>query len=159
MSSPPSTETTAIVFFDGVCNLCNGAVNFIIDRDPEGYFRFAPLQSDVAQSHLNEESQSIRDGDTIVLLEGGQTYVRSTAALRIARHLSGPWPLLFLAIIIPRPVRDAVYKIIANNRYDWFGRRDRCRMPTPELKDRFLEYEPHESGAASTTSSDRGVPE
>lgn len=144
---PPSTppepvgEPSAIVFFDGVCNLCNDVVNFIIDHDPKGYFRFAPLQSDVAQAHLDGETEH-RDGNTIVLLEENQAYVRSTAALRVARQLSGPWPLLFSAIIIPRPLRDAVYDLVARNRYDWFGRRDQCRMPSPELKDRFLDYDP-----------------
>lgn len=129
----------AIVFFDGVCNLCNGTVNFIIDRDPEGYFQFAPLQSDVAQQHLHGSPE--QDPDSIVLLENGKTYRRSSAALRIARRLSGPWSLLALSLVIPRPIRDAVYRWIAQNRYDWFGRRDECRVPTPELKSRFLEYD------------------
>lgn len=148
MTTPTASESSlpdddhAIVFFDGVCNLCNGAVNFIIDRDPEGYFRFAPLQSDVAQRHLDETSKSAGELDTIVLLERGNAYMRSTAALRIARKLSRPWPLLFLAIVVPHPLRDAAYNWIANNRYGWFGRRDQCRMPTPELKDRFLDYDP-----------------
>ncbi len=134
-SSPP-----ALVLFDGVCNLCNGAVNFIIDHDPEGHFRFAPLQSEAAQARLADTD---RDGDlsTIVLVEDGAAYVRSTAALRIARRLTAPWPLLYLFIVVPRPLRDAVYKWIAHNRYDWFGKRDECRLPTPELKARFLDYE------------------
>lgn len=132
----------ALVFFDGVCNLCNGAVNFIIDHDPARYFRFAPLQSEVAQDHLEESVESSSDLSTIVLYEDGHTYVRSTAALRIARRLSGPWSLLYLAVVVPRPLRDAVYNWIANYRYDWFGRRDQCRLPTPDLKDRFLDYDP-----------------
>ncbi len=131
----------ALVLFDGVCNLCNGAVNFIIDRDPEGYFRFAPLQSEIAQSYLEDPSLG-QELSTIVLVEGGNTYVRSSAALRIARHLTGPWRLLALALLVPRPLRDLVYDWIAANRYDWFGKRDQCRMPTPELKNRFLDYDP-----------------
>lgn len=144
MNPDPATrhpDTESVVLFDGVCNLCNAAVNFIIDRDPEGYFQFAPLQSDVAQTYLNEFADTTSDLDTIVLYEDGETYSRSTAALHIARRLTGPWPLLFAAIVIPRPLRDAVYNWIANHRYDWFGRRDECRMPTPELTDRFLEYD------------------
>jgi predicted DCC family thiol-disulfide oxidoreductase YuxK len=131
----------ALVLFDGVCNLCNGAVNFIIDHDPDGHFRFAPLQSDVAQEHLRGTPAAGTTLDTIVLVEDGTPYVRSTAALRIARRLTAPWPLLYLFIAIPRPLRDAVYTWIAHNRYDWFGKRDACRLPTPDLKARFLEYE------------------
>jgi predicted DCC family thiol-disulfide oxidoreductase YuxK len=141
-AAPVSTDAHAIVLFDGVCNLCNGAVNFIIDRDPDGYFRFAPLQSDVAATYLDDADGPDADLSTIVLVEGGQTYVRSTAALRIARRLTGAWPLLFLAIVVPRPLRDAVYNWVAHNRYDWFGRRDECRVPTPALRDRFLDYDP-----------------
>jgi predicted DCC family thiol-disulfide oxidoreductase YuxK len=137
----PSSEH-AVVLFDGVCNLCNGAVNFIIDRDPDGYFRFAPLQSDVAGRLLAGTDAAGATLDTIVLVEGGTAYVRSTAALRIARHLSGPWPLLAAVLAVPRPLRDAVYDWVAEHRYQWFGRREQCRVPTPALKDRFLEYEP-----------------
>ena len=140
-SSDLTAKTHAIVFFDGVCNLCNGAVNFIIDRDPEGYFQFAPLQSDVARAHLEQAPGEDDALDSIVLLEHDQTFVKSTAALRIARRLSGPWSLLSLALVVPRPIRDTVYDWIAHNRYDWFGRRDECRLPTPELKSRFLEYD------------------
>jgi predicted DCC family thiol-disulfide oxidoreductase YuxK len=142
-SSPPDPSEHAVVLFDGVCNLCNGAVNFIIDRDPDGYFRFAPLQSDAGESLLADTGAADATLDTIVLVEDGGAYVRSTAALRIARHLTGPWPLLYAAMVVPRPVRDAVYDWVAEHRYDWFGKRDQCRVPTPNLKDRFLEYEPH----------------
>ena len=137
---PPRTEH-ALILFDGVCNLCNGAVNFIIDRDPDGVFRFAPLQSDVAQEHLAGTPAAGTTLDTIVLVEDGTPYVRSTAALRIARRLTAPWPLLALFLAVPRPLRDAVYNWIARNRYDWFGRRDQCRLPTPDLKERFLDYD------------------
>jgi len=142
-STSPGVSEHPVVLFDGVCNLCNGAVNFIIDRDPDGYFRFAPLQSDVAEQHLADTDAAGATLDTIVLVEDGDAYVRSTAALRIARRLSGPWPLLYAAMVVPRPVRDAVYDWVAEHRYDWFGKRDQCRVPTPDLKDRFLEYEPH----------------
>jgi len=139
----PSSDH-ALVLFDGVCNLCNSAVNFIIDRDPEGYFRFAPLQSEVAQSYLTEAGQH-QDLSTIVLVEEGDTYVRSTAALRIARKLTGPWPLLAVALAVPRPLRDFVYDWIADRRYDWFGKRAQCRVPTPALNRRFLDYDPPSS--------------
>ncbi len=132
----------ALVFFDGVCNLCNGAVTFIIDHDPKGYFRFAPLQSDVAATYLDDLADADRGLGTIILLEDDHTYVRSTAVLRIARRLTAPWSLLSLTLVVPRPLRDAVYNWIATSRYDWFGQRDQCRMPTPELKDRFLDYDP-----------------
>ena len=131
-----STSRNAVILFDGVCNLC-------IDRDPVGTFRFAPLQSDVGERLLANSGVSGGDLDTIVLVEDGEVFVRSTAALRIARRLSGPWPLLSVFLAVPRPLRDAVYDWVAVNRYDWFGKRDQCRVPTPALKDRFLEYEPH----------------
>jgi predicted DCC family thiol-disulfide oxidoreductase YuxK len=140
---PIPTEGHAVVLFDGVCNLCNGAVNFIIDRDPDGYFRFAPLQSGVAEQIMEGRGGVGADLDTIMLVEDDEVFVRSTAALRIARHLSGPWPLLYAFIVVPRPLRDAVYEWVAANRYRWFGRRDQCRVPTPELKARFLDDEPH----------------
>jgi predicted DCC family thiol-disulfide oxidoreductase YuxK len=142
-SVPDHRPDQALILFDGVCNLCNGTVNFILDHDPDGYFRFAPLQSEVAQEQLAGTDAAGADLDTVVLVEGGTVYVRSTAALRIARRLTAPWPLLALFLAVPRPLRDAVYDWIATHRYDWFGRRDQCRLPTPALKDRFLEYEVH----------------
>lgn len=128
-----------VLLFDGVCNLCNGAVQFIIQRDPEGRFRFASLQSDAAARLLNQFPEAPRDISTIVLIEKGKMYTRSDAALRAARHLPGLWPALYALIIIPRPVRNAVYDWIARNRYRWFGKKDRCMLPTPDLRGRFLE--------------------
>jgi predicted DCC family thiol-disulfide oxidoreductase YuxK len=128
--------TQATVLFDGVCNLCNASVNFIIDRDPRAYFHFAALQSDAAKQ-LGEHATS-GDPESIVLIEDQKRYERSTAALRIARKLSGAWPLFYAFIVVPRPLRDLVYRFIAKNRYKWFGRRDACRLPSPELKARFL---------------------
>src|SRR5580693_3210477 len=112
-----------IVLFDGVCNLCNGSVNFIIDRDPRGTFRFAALQSDAARRTLEGLGRSIPDGDpdSIVVVEGGRLYERSGAALRIARHMRGAWPLLAGLAVIPRPLRDALYRWLAARRYRWFG--------------------------------------
>jgi predicted DCC family thiol-disulfide oxidoreductase YuxK len=133
-------ETTkSIVLFDGVCNLCNGAVQFIINRDREGRFSFASLQSAVGQAQLRQFGLSTNAFDTFVLVEGGKAYTRSTAALRIARRLPGAWRLLYGLVIVPRPLRDWVYGLVARNRYRLFGRRDSCMMPTPELKAKFLD--------------------
>ncbi len=127
----------ALVLFDGVCNLCNSSVNFVIDRDPEAYFKFAALQDEAVQPFFAKYDLSPEYLDSIVLIEDGQSYRNSTAALRIARRLKGAWPLFYGFIIIPRPIRDVVYKWIARNRYRWFGKRDSCRLPTPELRARF----------------------
>lgn len=143
-ANAPSTEAaaaaagSAIILFDGVCNLCNGAVNFVIDHDPNAYFRFGALQADEAQPLIERHGLEDTALDSIVLVEDGQVYRKSTAALRIAKRLTGPWPLLYAFMIVPRPVRDGVYDWIATNRYDWFGKRDQCRIPTPDLKARFL---------------------
>ncbi|MCI0573316.1 MAG: thiol-disulfide oxidoreductase DCC family protein [Myxococcaceae bacterium] len=128
-----------VVLFDGVCNLCNGAVNFIIDRDPEARFRFASLQSPVGATLLERHGLKVQaEPESMVLLEGGHLYVRSTAALRIARHLRGAWRLLYVLLLVPRPLRDAAYRFIARHRYRWFGRTEACRVPTPALRARFL---------------------
>jgi predicted DCC family thiol-disulfide oxidoreductase YuxK len=132
-----------VVLFDGVCNLCTGSVLFIIRRDPRGVFRFAALQSPAAAALLKDAP--VRSGplpDSIVLVEGdgaARVSTQSTAALRIARRLRFPWPVLYALIVIPRPIRDWVYDFIAARRYRWFGKRDSCMMPTPELRARFLE--------------------
>lgn len=137
-----SVNGTSIILFDGVCNLCNGAVLFIIDRDPAGRFRFAPLQSELAVGLLRSLGVAATElgaaPDSIVLIEGDQVYSRSDAALRIAKGLRRPWPLLAWGKVIPRAIRDWVYDLVARNRYSWFGREDACRVPTPELRQRFL---------------------
>jgi predicted DCC family thiol-disulfide oxidoreductase YuxK len=129
-----------IVFFDGVCNLCNGTVQFILDRDPAGLFRFAPLQSDLATRMLGERGVVVdgNEPDSVLLLEGDRVYARSDAVLGITRHLSGAWPLLAIFAVAPRFLRDAVYRFVARHRYRWFGRTDACRVPTPALRARFL---------------------
>jgi predicted DCC family thiol-disulfide oxidoreductase YuxK len=138
-------EPTAspIVLFDGVCNLCNAAVNFILDHERSGELRFASLQSDAARALLAEHGAPVEqlgqgDPDTMVLLEGGRLFDRSAAALRIARRLRWPWRALAVFLIVPRPLRDLVYRFVARNRYRWFGKSDACRMPSPELRARFL---------------------
>ena len=129
-----------VILFDGVCNLCNAFVQFVIARDPAGRFRFASLQSDVARRLLGAIGHSIDETapDTIILIEDGRLFTRSTAALRVARRLRFPWPLAFALTAIPRPLRDAVYRFVAHRRYRWFGQRAVCMMPAPELRDRFL---------------------
>jgi predicted DCC family thiol-disulfide oxidoreductase YuxK len=132
---------TSIVLFDGVCQLCNRSVNFIIRRDRGGRFKFAPLQSHIGQECLRQHSLSPDEFDTFVLIAGGRAYTRSTAVLRVARGLSGLWPLAYLLIIVPKPVRDAAYQVVARNRYKWFGKREACMLPTAEVKERFLHTE------------------
>ena len=134
-------DTGGIILFDGVCNLCNGAVTFVIDRDTKGFFTFAPLQSNAARALLERHGLSPGTLDSIVLVEDGQVYQRSGAALRIARRLKGGWPLLYGFMAVPRFIRDRVYDFIAANRYRWFGKEDACRVPTPELRARFLPAE------------------
>jgi predicted DCC family thiol-disulfide oxidoreductase YuxK len=127
------------VLFDGVCNLCNASVGFIVDRDRRGYFSFAPLQSEVGRRLLAAHGPLPESMDSVVLLEGGRLYTRSRAALRIARRLDGAWPLLFALSILPVPLADAAYAWVARNRYRWFGRTEACRVPTAALRARFLD--------------------
>jgi predicted DCC family thiol-disulfide oxidoreductase YuxK len=127
----------SVILFDGVCNLCNAWVRFVIERDPHAHFAFAPLGSDAANDLLRER-QSTVTSDSIILVEKDAIYDQSTAALRIARRLSGGWSLTSVFLVVPRILRDAVYQLIARNRYRWFGRRSSCMIPTPELRARFL---------------------
>lgn len=128
-----------VIFFDGLCNLCNGAVQFVIKRDPKNLFQFASLQSEYATKVLAKFDLEPQQGDSFVLLENDKVYQRSTAALRVARKLSGLWPLLYALIIVPRFIRDAVYNYVAKNRYKWFGKKESCWIPTAELKEKFLD--------------------
>ncbi|WP_422008912.1 thiol-disulfide oxidoreductase DCC family protein [Roseivirga pacifica] len=139
MGKNSSIENQDVLLFDGVCNLCNGAVNFIIDHDPKGHFKFAALQSDFGQEKLKELGYNQQEFDSLVLLSEDKVYKKSSAALRIAKKLSGLYPLLYVFIIIPPFIRHGVYDIIAKNRYKWWGKRDSCRMPTPELRARFVD--------------------
>ena len=127
------------ILFDGVCNLCNGFVMFVIARDPGARFRFAALTSDAAQALLRQSGVTTPIPDSIVLLEDHQIYFRSDAPLRIARGLTFPWPLAYAAVIVPRFIRDRVYDAIAARRYRWFGRREACLVPTADLRQRFLD--------------------
>lgn len=129
---------SAIILFDGVCNFCNGSVNFIIERDPEKYFKFAPLQSEVGQKLLGEHRIDKTATDSVVLIEDGKVYLRTTAALRIARRLSGAWRYFYGFSIIPAGFRDVFYKLFAKYRYLMFGKQTACAVPTPEMRERFL---------------------
>ena len=129
---------SGIILFDGVCNLCNGFVQFVIARDPAARFRFAALQSAAGASLLRDAGVSGSPLDSIVLVAGGRAYIRSAAALRILRGLRFPWPLAYVLIAVPPFIRDRVYDFIAARRYRWFGRREVCMVPTSDLRRRFL---------------------
>ncbi|WP_207433894.1 thiol-disulfide oxidoreductase DCC family protein [Sabulibacter ruber] len=131
----PATTT---VLFDGVCNLCNGFVQFVINHDPEGYFHFTSLQSEMGQKVLKAHGLPTEQFKTVLLLENGKLYSRSTAALRIVRRLNGGWSLLYAFLLVPTFLRDPLYDWVSRNRYKWFGQQESCMLPTPELKARFL---------------------
>ncbi|MDA2919015.1 thiol-disulfide oxidoreductase DCC family protein [Desulfobacterota bacterium AH_259_B03_O07] len=134
-----STKTTKpIILFDGLCNFCSSIVQFAILRDPKGVFKFASLQSSIGNNLLKRFGLSIDDYDTFVLIENDEYFLRSSATLRLFKRLNGLWPLLYIFIVIPRPLRDYVYSIVAKNRYSWFGKRKECFIPTPEIESRFL---------------------
>ncbi len=134
-----TTSAHAIILFDGVCNFCNGSVNWIIRRDRRGYFRFAALQSDVGARLQLEYGLDPSALDTMIVIEGGKVYPKSTAALRIVRLLRPwPWAALYALIAVPRPVRDFAYDWFARRRYRWFGKREECIVPSPEVRERFL---------------------
>lgn len=139
VSSSPTHQISSVILFDGVCNLCNGAVQFIIARDPAAHFHFAALQSEASARLIATTGAREPLPDSMVLVEDGRVWTRSAAALRIARRLKFPWPAAYAMIVVPRPLRDWVYNLVARNRYGWFGRRDACMVPTPGLRARFLE--------------------
>lgn len=128
-----------IILFDGVCNLCNGSVLFIIKRDPEAKFSFASLQSSFGQSQLKKFNLPLGELNTIFLIKDENFFHKSDAALEIAKGMSGLWPALYIFKIIPSFIRNFVYDLIAKNRYRWFGKQDACMIPTPELKARFID--------------------
>ena len=127
-----------IIFFDGVCNLCNNSVQFIIKRDKKNKFKFASLQSSFAKSNLSKHID-VDKLESIVLLNEDKLYSKSTAALLIARELSGMWPMFYVFIIIPSFIRDWFYNVIAKNRYRIFGKKDSCMIPSPAFKEKFLD--------------------
>lgn len=136
--SQNSTLNYKIILFDGVCNFCNSSINFIIDHDPEKHFKFAPLQSDIGQEILRNFSKNTEDFDSVFLLKNNTLYQKSEAALEITKHLSGFWKYLSIFKILPAFFLNFFYDIVAKNRYRIFGKSDSCRVPTTELKERFL---------------------
>ena len=129
----------SIVLFDGVCNVCSASVNFIIRRDSKKHFLFAPLQSEIGKRLLREHNLDKEGIDSVILIENGQVFAHSTAALKIAAKLDGAWKMLSIFKFVPRKLRDFCYKLFAKNRYRLFGKKEVCMMPTPDIKARFLE--------------------
>lgn len=127
-----------IILFDGFCNLCNSSVQFIIKRDRKAIFSFAPLQGDQANTLLKNQNLDHSKMDSIIYIQNGMVFTKSTAALKISKKLNALWPLLYAFIIIPKPLRDAIYDWIARNRYQWFGKREECTLPKDHWKSRFL---------------------
>ncbi|MBV9963124.1 MAG: thiol-disulfide oxidoreductase DCC family protein [Parafilimonas sp.] len=128
-----------VILFDGVCNLCNSGVQFVIRHDPEHIFRFASLQSTYGQQILSKYDLPLNNYNSFILLTNHKIYTRSSAALMVAKQLQGFIKLLYIFIAAPKFIRDGIYNIIAKNRYKWFGKKNECWIPTPELKSLFFE--------------------
>lgn len=132
-------DNSHIILFDGVCNLCNGSVNFVLDRDKKRIFKFGALQSEIGKELLRKYNVEHSIGyDSVVLIKHPKVYKKSGAALEVARHLGGLWPALYVFKIIPSVIRDFIYDLIAKNRYRLFGKSEACRLPEPGIKERFL---------------------
>jgi predicted DCC family thiol-disulfide oxidoreductase YuxK len=131
-------KNKAYILFDGVCNFCNASINFIIRHDKKDHFRFVPLQSLTGKQLLAQLQLNDLSMDSIVLIDQNNVYKQSSAVLRIARKLNGAYPLLYGFMIIPPFIRDAVYNLVARNRYKWFGKTESCMVPTPELRQKFI---------------------
>lgn len=132
----------SLILFDGYCNLCSATVQFILKHDRKAKFRFASLQSEYGKTILQKHQLPTDSFGTFVLVEADIVFTKSTAALRIVKSLTGMWPLLYVAIIIPRFLRDAIYNLVARNRYKWFGRRDSCWLPKNDWRERFMDSLP-----------------
>ena len=133
------TEEKYVILFDGICNFCNSSVNFIIKRDNKNRFMFASLQSESGRKLLNHFGLDSENLKTIILTVGEKYYTKTTAALKIAKELRGAWKLFYVFIIVPPFIRDIFYNMISKYRYRWFGKRNACRIPSPEEKEKFLE--------------------
>ncbi len=129
---------TPVLLFDGVCNLCNSSVQWVLLHDPKGIFQFTALQSETGQALLRKWNRPTDDFDSVVLVDGDRLLLHSDVPLEIVRRLGGWWQLLYVFKLIPRPLRDAVYHWVARNRYRWFGKREACMLPRPEWKGRFV---------------------
>ena len=133
------TSLNNIILFDGVCNLCNSTIQFIIKKDTKQRFKFASLQSDAAREVLLQYSMKNVELKSIVFITNNRIYLKSSAVLRILWELGGFYKLLYFFWVVPKPLRDLSYDYIAKNRYRWFGKKEQCMVPTPELKNRFLD--------------------
>jgi len=131
-------KESPVILFDGVCNLCNGAVQFVIRHDSKAVFKFTSLQSETGQALLNKFGLPASGFDSFVLIENGKAYTKSDAALMVARNLQGPIRFLYGLKIVPSIIRNSVYNVIAKNRYKWFGKQDRCMMPGKSIQQRFI---------------------
>ena len=131
-------ENNPIILFDGVCNFCNSSVNFVIEPEKKSVIKLAALQSDTGQQLLQQFNLSTSEFNSFIFIEAGNIYTASTAALKVSKYLTALWPLLYGFIIVPRFIRDGIYNWISKNRYKWFGKKDQCMIPTPEVRSRFL---------------------
>ena len=150
-------HTGGIVLFDGTCGFCEGAVRFIARRDPIGYFRFAPAQWPQAQAVLAARGLTREAARSLVLIEGDDVYLRSTASLRIAAHLSAPWRWARVLVWVPLPIRDVVYRIVAAARHRLAGRSTACELPPPELRGRLIGDSPPVTGTVPRSAPDQGT--
>ena len=132
-------EEDRVILFDGVCNFCNYWVNFVIKRDSKKKLRFTPLQGETAKQLLPQYKVNTSSLSSVIFVDKGKTYTQSSAAIRICKYLDGGWKLFYVLIILPKFFRDFFYNIIARNRYRWFGRKESCRVPTANEKERFLD--------------------
>ncbi len=128
----------AIILFDGVCNFCNSSVNFVIKHDKKNHFLFAPLQSETAKKLLEKFNIDSSKTDSFILIENNKAYLKSTAALRVTKHLNKLYPLLYAFLITPPFIRNSVYNLVAKNRYKWFGKKEICMIPSAEIKGKFI---------------------
>ena len=131
-------NTPNILLFDGVCNLCNGFVKFVIKRDKKNIIKFASLQSDAGQKILLQHHLPVSEFQSFVYIANNKVLLKSTAALTLMKDIGGGWQLMYGFIIVPKFIRDYVYSIVAKNRYKWFGKQNNCMIPTKELMSKFL---------------------
>lgn len=127
-----------VILFDGVCNLCCGSVQFIIKRDKKKYFRFASLQSQFGKNILHQFELNENNINSFILIEEGKLFTQSTAALKVAKQLSGAWKMMYVFILVPVFLRNYIYSVIANNRYKWFGKKEACWLPAEEMSELFF---------------------
>ena len=128
-----------LILFDGVCNLCNAWVRFVVRRDPAGVFRFAAQQSPVGRAMIEDRMKNAAQLSSVILIEDNSIYTESDAVLQILARLGLPWSWIALLRIIPRPARDACYRFIVRHRYQWFGRTEACQIPSADVRSRFVE--------------------